>query len=178
MSVLSNLASSTPDEIAAYVAALLRLLGDQNPVAVLTKTPAAIEQLLAGVPAGKMKTPEAPGKWSITEVVAHLADAELVGGFRLRMMMAHDRPALPGYDQDLWASRLKYRDADVREAFDQFAALRRANVKIWGSLGPQDLARVSVHSERGEESLEHMRRLYAGHDILHLRQLERIRAAV
>lgn len=135
MSVPSNLAASTPDEIAAYVAALLRLLGDQDPVAVLRQTPAAIEQLLAGVPEKKMKTPEAPGKWSVTEMVAHLA-------------------------------------------FDQFAALRRANVKIWESLGPEDLARVSVHSERGEESLEHMRRLYAGHDILHLRQLERIRAAV
>jgi len=178
MSVLSNLASSTPDEIADYVAALLRLLGNQDPVAVLRQTPAAIEQFLARVPAEKMKMPEAPGKWSVTEVVAHLADSELVGGFRLRMMIAHDRPSLIGYDQDLWANRLRYRDADVLEAFDQFAALRRANVKIWGSLGPQDLNRVSVHSERGEESLEHMRRLYAGHDILHLRQLERIRAAV
>jgi hypothetical protein len=178
MSVLSNLASSTPEEITAYVAGLLGLLGDQDPVAVLRQTPAAIERFLSGVPAETTRKPEAPGKWSITEVVAHLADSELVGGFRLRMVMAHDRPALPGYDQDLWASRLTYRDADVREAFDQFAALRRANVRIWGSLGPQDLARVSVHSERGEESLEHMRRLYAGHDILHLRQLDRIRTAV
>jgi hypothetical protein len=108
----------------------------------------------------------------------HLADSELVGGFRLRMVMAHDRPSLAGYDQDLWARRLEYRDADAREAFEQFAALRRANVKIWGSLTPADLARVGLHGERGEERLEQMRRLYAGHDLLHRNQLDRIRAAV
>ena len=90
--------------------------------------------------------------------------------------MAHDRPVLTGYDQDLWASRLRYRDVDIRAAVDQFAALRRANVRIWEDLGPTDLVRVGVHGERGEETLEHMRRLHAGHDLLHLQQLERIRA--
>jgi hypothetical protein len=111
-------------------------------------------------------------------VVQHLADSDLVGGFRFRMVLAHDRPPLTGYDQDLWASRLGYRDVDVRDAFDQFSALRRANLRIWQRLSPADLASVGMHGERGEESLEHMRRLYAGHDILHLRQLERIRAAL
>jgi len=85
---------------------------------------------------------------------------------------------LTGYDQDLWASRLEYRNADVRDALEQFSALRRANVRIWARLTPADLRRVGLHGERGEESLEHMRRLYAGHDLLHLRQVERIRAAL
>ncbi len=56
--------------------------------------------------------------------------------------------------------------------------LRRANLRLWQNLGPQDLVRVGLHNERGEESLEHMRRLYAGHDLLHLRQLERIRRSL
>jgi hypothetical protein len=94
------------------------------------------------------------------------------------MVLAHDRPNLMGYDQDLWASRLHYRDVEVRDAFEQFAALRHANLRIWQHLSPTDLVRVGIHSERGEESLEHMRRLYAGHDLLHLRQLERIRAVL
>jgi hypothetical protein len=130
------------------------------------------------VPAQIVASPEAPGKWSIREVVQHLADAELVGGFRLRMVLAHDRPPLTGYDQDLWASRLKYREVEIRDAFEQFAALRGANVRIWQQLSPMDLVRVGIHSERGEESLEHMRRQFAGHDLLHLQQLERIRASL
>lgn len=177
MSIYSNLASSTPDEVAGYVAALLELLGDQDPVKVLRETPAAIGQFLETVPPQVVTIPEGPGKWSIGEIVAHLADSELVGGFRLRMVMAHDRPVLTGYDQDLWADRLRYRDVAVRDALEQFATLRRANVRIWERLSPADLARIGRHGERGGESLERMRRLYAGHDLLHLRQLERIRVA-
>ena len=175
MSVLSNPASSTPSETAAYVAALLDLLGDSDPVEVLKHTPAVIAQFLESTPAQILTVPEAPGKWAIREVLAHLADSELVGGFRLRMILAHDRPQIIGYDQDLWADRLRYRDVDVRDALEQFTFLRRANMRLWQNLGAQDLARVGLHSERGEESLEHMRRLYAAHDVLHRQQLERIR---
>ena len=177
MSVFTNPASAMPNDIAVYVAALLGLLGDNDPVAILRQTPAAVEQFLGTVPAQSVASPEAPGKWSIRDVVQHLADSELVGGFRLRMVLAHERPPLIGYDQDLWSSRLRYSDVDIRDAFEQFAVLRRANLRLWEHLSPSDLARVGLHNERGEESLEHMRRLYAGHDILHLRQLERIRAS-
>jgi hypothetical protein len=177
MSIYSNPASATPADTAAYVAALLQLLGDDDPVGVLQQTPVALQRFLETVPAEIVETPEAPGKWSIRDVVQHLADSELVGGFRLRMILAHDRPPLVGYDQDLWASRLRYSDVDVASALEQFTALRRGNVRLWQDLSPTDLARVGIHGERGEESLAQLRRLYAGHDVLHLRQLERIRAS-
>jgi DinB family protein len=178
MSVYSNPASSTSTETAAYVAALLDLIGDQDPVVVLRQTPAALERFFETVAAEIVTRPEAPGKWSIRDVIQHLADSELVGGFRLRMILAHDRPRLVGYDQDLFASRLRYRDVEASDALDQFTALRRGNARLWQGLDRADLARVGLHSERGEESLEHMRRLYAAHDLLHLRQLERIRASL
>ncbi len=177
MSIFTNPASSTASDIATYVAGLLDLLGDQDPVGVLQHTPDALRQFLTTVPAHIVTIPEAPGKWSIREVIQHLADSELVGGFRLRMVLAHNRPALTGYDQDLWATRLRYTEVDVRDALEQFTVLRRANLRLWQNLGPADLIRVGMHGERGEESLEHMRRLYAGHDVLHLRQVERIRAS-
>jgi hypothetical protein len=177
MSVFSNPASSAPADAAAYVAALLELLGDRDPVETLRQTPGAVARFLHTVPPVVLGVPEAPGKWSIRGVVQHLADSELVGGFRLRMVLAHDRPLITGYDQDLWATRLVYREADVRDALEQFTVLRRANVRLWAALGPADLVRVGLHAERGEESLEHMRKLYAGHDLLHLRQLARVRAS-
>jgi hypothetical protein len=178
MSIFSNPASSTPADIAAYVAALLDLLGDSDPVVILRQMPADLQRFLDTVPARVVVSPEAPGKWSIRDVIQHLADSELVGGFRLRMVLAHERPSLTGYDQDLWASRLRYCDVDVSDALEQFTVVRRANMRIWEHLSPADLARVGMHSERGEESLELMRRLYAGHDLLHLRQLERIRGSL
>ncbi len=178
MSIFTNPASSTPPETAAYVAALLQLIGDRDPVAVLRQTPVALQRFLETTPKDIVTKPEAPGTWSIREVFQHLADSDLVGGFRLRMVLAHDRPPLAGYDQDLWANRLAYQDVDVRDALEQFTVLRRANMRLWERLTEEDLARVGVHGERGEESLGHLRRLYAAHDLLHLRQLERIRAAL
>jgi hypothetical protein len=178
MSQFTNPASSTPAETAAYVAALLELLGDKDPVAVLRETPLAVYRFAQTVVSDVVTTPEAPGKWSIREVVQHLADSDLVGGFRLRMILAQDRPPLVGYDQDLWESRLRYREVDFQEALNLFLTLRRSNLRLWEGLTASDLERVGLHSERGEESLAHMRRLYAAHDLLHLRQLDRIRAAV
>ena len=178
MTIFTNPASSSAAEAARYVEALLGLIGDQDPVAVLRETPAALRRFRDRVPPAIVAKPEAPGKWSIAQVIQHLADSDLVGGYRLRMVLAHDRPPLIGYDQDLWADRLRYRDADVREALDQFLALRAANLRLWERLTPAELARVGLHAERGEESVEHMRRLYAAHDLLHLRQLERIHATL
>ena len=111
-------------------------------------------------------------------MVQHLADSELVWGYRLRMVLAQDRPPITGYDQDLWAQRLDYAHADVGQAIADFQTLRTANLRLIDRATAADLQRVGVHAERGEESVEHMIRLYAGHDLLHLRQLERIRTTL
>jgi hypothetical protein len=109
------------------------------------------------------------------QVVRHLADSEIVWGWRLRQVLAQDRPPLTGYDQDAWAERLRYADADIDEALEEFAVLRRGHLRLLTRATADDLRRVGVHSERGEESVGHMLRMYAGHDLLHLRQLARIR---
>jgi hypothetical protein len=96
----------------------------------------------------------------------------------MRMVLAHDRPALTGYDQDLWAERLGYDRADVEQAQQDLAVLRRSNLGLLAGASEEDRHRVGVHAERGEESVAHMIRMYAGHDLLHLQQLDRIRAAV
>ncbi len=175
MSVLSASGLLAPAGAEAYTSALLGLLGTQNPLVVLRETPDALRAAVERLTPAQVGHPEAPGKWSTRQVVQHLADAELVGGFRLRMILAHERPALAPYDQDLWANRLRYGDSDIHEALEQFSVLRRANLRLWGGASPAELARAGMHAERGEESVEQMRRLYAGHDLAHRHQLARIR---
>jgi hypothetical protein len=178
MAILSNSYGAARDEAAEYIAAILGQLGDRDPAAVLAELPGAVDELVAGVPPERLRQPEAPGKWSMVQVVQHLADSELVWGWRLRMVLAHDRPAITGYDQDAWAQRLRYADVPLEDALDQLRVLRRIHLRMLTGLSPAERARVGVHSERGEESIDHLMRLYAGHDLVHRRQLARIRAAV
>jgi hypothetical protein len=92
--------------------------------------------------------------------------------------MAHDSPPLLAYDQDLWAERLRYSESNVNDALEEFALIRRSNVRLFERATETDFDRVGMHSERGEESLRDLLKLYAGHDLVHLRQIERIRRAV
>jgi hypothetical protein len=178
MSVFTNPAGAALEHARAYVAAILELLGDQDPLAVLRETPNQLELFIQNAPRHVLARPEAPGKWSMGQVMAHLADSDLVWGWRLRLILAQDRPPLTGYDQDKWADRLGYADFDPGDAVATFSILRKGNLRLIDRAAPEDLQRVGIHVERGEESLAHQLKLYAGHDILHLNQLERIRAAV
>lgn len=178
MSVFTNPASSAAEHAQEYVTAVLRLVSDQDPITVLRQTPAQLAQQIGDLSATQIVQREAPGKWSVNEVLQHLSDSELVFGFRLRMVLAHDRPTLTSYDQDSWAERLQYREGDPQEALALFNALRGAHLKLLERTSDIDLQRVGVHVERGEQTLEQMVRLYAGHDLVHRRQIERIRGVI
>jgi uncharacterized damage-inducible protein DinB len=178
MSVFTNPASRSLEQAREYTTAVLDLLGTQDPMDVLRATASAARDKVSSLSADQLSMPEASGKWSLRHVVRHLADSELVWGYRLRLVLAQDRPALTGYDQDLWSRRLGYDHADVEQALQEFEILRRSNLRLLAAASDEDLQRVGVHAERGEESVGHMIRLYAGHDLLHLRQLDRIRATV
>ena len=106
MSVFSNPASRSAADASAYIEALLGLLGPSDPLEVLEKTPAALRTSREGLSEREVAMAEAPGKWSVRHVLRHMADSEVVWGWRLRLVLAQDRPVLTGYDQDLWADRL------------------------------------------------------------------------
>jgi len=174
MSVFSNPAAAARDEAEAYISAILQLLGEQEPLSVLRRTPAELRQAIGERTPDELRRPERPGKWSALEVIQHLADSDLVWAYRMRLVLAEDRPRLTGYDQDLWARRLRYQDVDPDEALEQFAVLRKLNLRLLEGLDSTAFERVGIHSDRGEEQLDLMIRLYAGHDLVHLRQLARI----
>jgi hypothetical protein len=179
MSVFTNASTtSSPEQARAYTAAVIDLVGARNPIDILRDTPAAVRRAVDGLAVAQLAQPEAAGKWSMCQVVRHLADAEIVWGWRLRLVLAQDRPTLTGYDQDLWADRLHYAEANVASSLEELTALRRTHVGLLEAAPPADLRRVGVHAERGDESVAHMMRMYAGHDLLHLNQLARIRATV
>ncbi len=177
MSVFTNPSGGSPQNASAYMSALLELLGDRDPREVLGATAAALRAATRSVSLEQLRRPEAPGKWSVIHVVQHLADSDLVWAWRLRLVIAQDRPPLTPYDQDRWAERLNYDEARLDDGLEQFNLLRRLNLQLIDRLSEDERARVGVHAERGDESVDRMMRLYAGHDLRHLRQIDRIRAA-
>lgn len=174
MSVLSNRADGAAESAEQYITAVLALLGDADPLEVLGSTAGFCQARTDGLDDGTLRSPESPGKWSAAALLQHLADSELVWGYRLRRVVSEDRPKIEGFDQDLWAERLGYAEADVATATRMFAVLRESNLDLIRSLGPEELSREGVHAERGGESISHMVRLYAGHDLAHRAQLDRI----
>jgi Mycothiol maleylpyruvate isomerase N-terminal domain. len=170
----SNPASDAAASAGAYVRALLEVLGDRDPLEVLAELDGWLDRRFAGVPEAALVRPEAPGKWSAADVVQHLADSEIVLGFRMRMILTEDRPALQGYDQDKWARAFHYPDVPLAEARAQLRSLRTANLRVLRQLSRAELERVGRHSERGPESLGHLVELMGGHDLVHRRQIDRV----
>ena len=125
-----------------------------------------------------LRRPEAPGKWSVIEVIQHLADSDLVFSYRLKMMLTEDRPPLQGYDQDGWAGVLHYRDVPLELALDQLRGVRAANLHVVETAFAVPARACGTACERGPESAGFLLQLMGAHDLVHRRQIDRILSTV
>ena len=163
---------------AEYSVALLKFLGDREPLDVFAQTAADLRAAVKGLSKRQLDTPEAPGRWSVAAVVKHLADVEVVLGFRYRKVLGEPGTRIPAIDQDAWADRLEYLTADVPSALDDFEALRGVNLRLLRAVKNGQWELFGIHEQRGNETLRHMVRLYAAHDCYHLHQIDRIKKAI
>lgn len=161
-----------------YVKAMMEIVGDRSPVEMLSGGVARLREEIARIPKEKLAIPEAPGKWSITEVVRHLAETEMVYGYRIRMVLSHDTPEIQGFDQDKWASLVCYDGATIDDFLAMLDVLRSMNLKVYRCLKEEQMHRFGVHTERGPESVGRQLRLCAAHDEVHLAQIRRIASRV
>lgn len=172
--------SASPDPISephAYQQHLLGLLGTNDPVRVQEATPGHLRSLVSEAGSNLRTIPE-PGEWSVFGCVAHLVDAEITMSARYRWILAHDKPKLIGYDQDLWVEHLHPADESAEELLSLFEPVRAANLALWRRSGDEQRARVGLHAERGPESYDLCFRMIAGHDRFHLAQARRTLDAV
>jgi uncharacterized damage-inducible protein DinB len=149
-------------------------LGPARPTAALRRAPARLARALSRVPPRLVARRPARGEWAVTEVLCHLADAEIALAFRIRKIAAEPGGPLVAWDQDRWADRGGYRRTPAREALATFAALRRANLAYLGRLSPAQERQHGRHPEYGRLTIPQMLAHWAEHDLNHL---EQIRAA-
>jgi DinB superfamily len=144
-------------------------------VALQREAPNTIARLIDGVPVRMLRERPNPGKWSIVEIIAHLAEDELTSSWRYRQMIECDGQTLPGFDQELWARLGNYRSWDVRDALEMFRLLREANLRMLERLTPDQWEHSGNHTERGKMTVLELARHMAAHDINHIKQIEALR---
>lgn len=155
---------------------LLALLGSRDPWEVLETTPMVIRRAVVGRTLQQLSWTPEPKRWSVTQILAHLSDTELVGAWRFRSVLAHNAVALQPFDQDRWAEAFRYEAADPFESLQLFATTRAGTLRVLRRVDPALMDHYGVHGERGEESIRHLVDLYAAHDLNHLGQIERLLA--
>ena len=147
-----------------------KFLGSAEPLPVLTNTVERLRTLTASLSADQINQQPAPGKWSIREIVSHLADCETVFSFRLRQTLAEDHHIIQPFDQERWAKR--YVAYTLPAALALFEAARTWNLKLLTTIKEEDRSRPVSHPERGTMTFWTIVETMAGHDINHLKQVE------
>lgn len=158
-----------------YQSRILAYLGDRDPIRVQRATPATLERLIRGAPRRVLARRPAPGKWSIVEIVAHLADAELAMGWRLRSMLATPGVRLQWWDEHLWSEKCQYARSSPDRSVATFRALRGSNLALLRSVPREHWdSAYGVHAKRGRQTVIEFVRMEAGHDLNHLLQIHRL----
>jgi DinB superfamily len=157
-----------------YIQRIAGHVKGKEPLAVQAATPKKLERLIEGVPTAKLRQRPAPDTWSVNEILAHLSETEIVGGFRMRLILGSPGTPVTAFDQDAWVASGHYEKRDPRKSLELFRVMREANLALLKSLTPEQWQHYGMHAERGKETIEHVVRMFAGHDLNHLQQIERI----
>ena len=161
----------TPQE---YSKRMLGQLEGQDPLKIQAATAKKLGRLIQRASAAKLRKRPAPEKWSAGEILAHLADCEIVTGWRIRQILGAPGTPIQAFDQDAWSIAGHYEKRDARKSLEQFRVIREANLALLRLLTPQQKKYHGIHAERGTETIEHVASMMAGHDVNHTKQVERI----
>jgi hypothetical protein len=153
-----------------------KFLAHRDPLAVAAATPIKIVSLIRGLTPRQLAKRSAPGKWSIQEIIGHLADTEMVMACRARWMAFENHPTLVPFDQEKWAAGRVPEKEPVAETFERFRLLRRSQVRLFRRASPRSFRRTGFHPERGVVTLRVQLETLAGHDLNHLAQIQRLAA--
>ena len=159
---------------AQYMARITGYVAGKNHMAVLQETSSTLAGLVKQSTAGKLTQRPALDKWSIAEILAHLAESEIVFGYRLRLVLGASGTQIQAFDQNVWHDNASYINNDAQGALKLFESIRASNIALLKSLSKAQWDNYGMHQERGKETVARIVEMFAGHDINHTIQVERI----
>ncbi|MCC7175228.1 MAG: DinB family protein [Bryobacterales bacterium] len=139
--------------------------------------PEVIASALTGAAGAELDFVPGPGKWSVRQILCHMADADIVAAVRFRRIIAEEKPPVAGYDQDAWGRNLNYASLKTAAALEMFRQIRAWSYELLSSLPESAFDRKCLHPERGEMSLKDWLAIYARHAEKHAEQMRNVRAA-
>jgi hypothetical protein len=163
-----------PETVQQYTQRIMANAEGQDSIKVQSSTSKRLTRLVKGVSSARLRKRPAPDKWSVSEILAHLADVEIVVGWRMRSILGAPGTPVQAFDQDSWVTAGHYEKRDPHKSIELHRTVREANLALLKSLSAEQWRLYGQHAERGQESIEHIVRMMAGHDINHIRQIERI----
>jgi hypothetical protein len=165
------MATETIDQ---YRTRILSNTDGKDPIEVQRQTPRALASLMKGRDTDSLRRNPQPGKWSVAQIVTHLSESEIAAAWRYRQMLESSGGNILPYDQDVWEKLGDYAHADPHASLELFRLLRERNLQLLERLTPEQWEMYGIHAERGKESVRHLARMMAGHDVNHLEQVRRI----
>lgn len=151
-----------------------KFLAHRDPLTVAAATPAKIVSLIRGLTPRQLSKRPAPNKWSIQEIIGHLAETEMVMCCRARWIAFEEHPTLVPFDQEKWAAGRAPEKEPLAEALERFRLLRRSQIRLFRNASRKDFRRTGFHPERGVVTLQEQLETLAGHDLNHLAQIQRL----
>lgn len=167
-----------PETAQEYTQRILGHVDGQDALRVQRATAGKLKKAIHGLTPKQLKSRPAPQKWSVAEILAHLADAEVVASWRMRFVIGANGTVIEPFDQDVWAAAFQYGKRDARQSLEVFRVLRENNLSMLKALPTETWDYYGMHKERGKETVAHMARMFAGHDTNHLKQVEAIAAGL
>lgn len=140
------------------------------------KSPKQIAAAVSGLPEKVLRYKPFPDKWSIHEILGHLADVEIVYAYRLRQLLADNKPVIAPMDQDSWARNLNHLETPPPELVALYGLNRHANLRLLQRLKPGDLEKSAYHPETKQDlTVAQLIERMATHGTSHLEQIERLK---
>ena len=161
-------------DTAGYLARIREHASGKDALQTQAQSASVLAELIARIPNAQLTNRPAAGRWSIGEILAHLAEDEIATAWRYRQMVEHSGIELSGFDQDLWARLGNYATRSPQESLELFRLLRNANLEFLRGLSAEQMDCFGIHAERGRITVRDLATHMAGHDANHIEQIRRI----